>query len=44
MLPVKISVTDVQITDDLELLTDVGQIGAWEQWQQLVKATKPWMQ
>ena len=38
MLPVKISVTDVQITDDLELLTDVGQIGAWEQWQQLVKA------
>lgn len=36
--PVRISVTDVQIADDLSLLTDVGQIGAWEQWQQLVKA------
>lgn len=27
--PVRISVTDVQIADDLSLLTDVGQIGAW---------------
>ncbi|GEM_PF-5799991 len=38
MLPVKISVIDVQIADDLSLLKDVGQIGALEQWRTLVKA------